>query len=77
MTAPLQRREAAGSPARAKVGQRAHGNERGKSASGSEPYMSHPQEREAWDRVRPNFLPLRLPLPIVTRMGRDYWPGPR
>ena len=77
-TAPLQRREAAGRPARAQVRQRASGNERGKSASGSGQATPHPQERAARDRVRPPDLPLNFTLlPIVTRMGRDDRPGPR
>ena len=76
-TAPLQRREAAGGPARAQVRQRASGNERGKSASGSGQETPHPQERAARDRVRLLILPLIFLLLIVTRMGRDYRPGPR
>lgn len=56
--APLQRREAAGCPARAPVRQRASGNERGKSACGSGQKTPHPRERVARDRVRLQTLPL-------------------
>lgn len=62
-TAPLQRREAAGRTARVQVRQRASGNERGKSASGSGQETPHPQERAARDRVRPHNFPLRFPAP--------------
>ena len=62
-TAPLQRREAAGRPARGPVGQRASGNERGKSASGSGQETPHPQERAARDRVRPQISRSAFPAP--------------
>lgn len=63
------------------VGQRASGNERGKSACGL--VQGHRALRSmaarpcGTERVLQK-LPLRLPpLLIVTRMGRDYRPGPR
>jgi len=77
ITAPLQRREAAGCPARAQVRQRASGNEKGRSASGSAQETPHPQERAARDRVRLQNSRSASLLLIVTRMGRDYRPGPR
>lgn len=74
----MQRREVAGHPARAQVRQRASGNERGKRASGSAQETPHPQERAARDRVRLSTFPLNFScFLIVTRMGRDYRPGPR
>ena len=57
----LVRRDAAGWCARATVRQRPSGKERGKSACGSEQETPHPQERAAWDRVRPPGNPLRFP----------------
>ena len=68
-TAPLQRREAAGRPARAQVRQRVSGNKRGKSASGSAQETPHPQERAARDRVRLPTFPLSFPAPDRHRDG--------
>ena len=53
-TAPLQRREAAGRPARGPVRQRASGNERGKSASGSARKAPTPDRPARSERVHQN-----------------------
>ena len=58
-TAPLQRRDAAGRPARGAVGQRASGKERGESASGSVP-KCRPLRRVYAVSVRLRKFPLRL-----------------
>ena len=73
----LARRNADGRPARGPVGQRASGKERGKSASGSaQKCRALRIAKHGTERVRHNSRST-FPLPIVTRMGRDYRPGLR
>ena len=77
-TAPLHGAKPPDALRAGQVGQRASGNERGKSACGSaQERRARRSAQRGTERVLQK-LPLRLhPLLIVTRMGRDYRPGPR
>lgn len=74
----LARRDAAGWCVRATVRQRPSGKERGKSASGSAQKRRALRSAIAAGKSASLKPPAHHPpLPIVTRMGRDYRPGSR
>ena len=77
-TAPLRGAKPPDALRAGQVGQRASGNERGKSACGSaQEGRALRSAQRGTERVHQK-LPFHLHLLlIVTRMGRDYRPGPR